>query len=494
MAFAHVDFARVRDESDHLLRPSGFVQLLDFQPTRTGAADDMKRWIHYVWLVLAVALIGLAGARNRPLNALKREHRLVRTDPLENAPPIVAFTTVVLGGFRGILADLLWLHLSVLQEQGKYFELVQLADWITKLEPRFPEVWAFHAWNLAYNVSVLFDQPQDRWRWVRSGIELLRDEGIPYNPGEAQLYRELGWLFQHKLGADYDQAHVFYKQSWAREMADLLGGPPTDFEALMSAKPTDPAYERAQKLLRHYKLNPAVMRDVDRAYGPFDWRLPYPHAIYWAWRGRPYAEGFERVAVTRMILQCQAAALRQGKLVTGPDGRAFALAPDISLLPKTISTFKQAIAEFPEVVTFRESYPYLLSEATLWLYLFGKEDEAREMFGELSKIAKTPEVQTGFESFIFHSFVQRFGDSEDEATPAALENAALASARWKLFGEDELAQGYRRLAEFLWQYGSGHSRASEPGGARRLPPLQQIFESAAQKAQSLIAEPNTSLP
>lgn len=87
----------------------------------------------------------------------------------------MAFTTVALGGFRGIIADMLWMRASELQNEGKFFELAQLADWITKLEPRFPTVWAFHAWNMAYNISVLFPDPEDRWRWVQQGIRLLRD-------------------------------------------------------------------------------------------------------------------------------------------------------------------------------------------------------------------------------------------------------------------------------------------------------------------------------
>lgn len=444
----------------------------------------MRTRIHLVWLGLAIILIALAGTRNRPLNALKQEYRLVRTDPMENAPPIVAFTTVVLGGFRGILADLLWLRLSVLQEQGKYFELVQLADWITKLEPRFPEVWAFHAWNLAYNVSVLFDQPQDRWRWVRSGIELLRDQGLVYNPGEAQLYRELGWLFQHKLGADYDQAHVFYKQSWAREMTEIFGGSRPDFENWIHAAPATPAYERAQYLIRNYKLNPAVMHEVDRLYGPFDWRLPYAHAVYWAWRGRPYAEGFERVALMRMILQSQAAAFRQGRLVTGPDGRAFALAPDIALLPKVRSTFQRAMAEFPEVASFRESYPYLLAEGVLMLYVGGREDEAKLLFKELAEMRDFDEAQGGFDSFVFHSFVERLGRDEDNAIHTALEAAASSSAHWKLLGEEELAAGYRRLTEFLWQYYAQHADSSRGRNAPALPPLEKIFEKAAREAEA----------
>src|SRR4051812_45043764 len=51
-----------------------------------------------------------------------------------NAPPVLAFTTVALGGFRGLIANALWIRANDLQQDGKYFEMVQLADWITKLE------------------------------------------------------------------------------------------------------------------------------------------------------------------------------------------------------------------------------------------------------------------------------------------------------------------------------------------------------------------------
>ena len=68
-------------------------------------------------------------------------------------PPTVAFTTVVLAGFRGLAADLLWLRATALQDEGRYIELVQLADWITVLEPQFSEVWP-HGTPIALNACL----------------------------------------------------------------------------------------------------------------------------------------------------------------------------------------------------------------------------------------------------------------------------------------------------------------------------------------------------
>jgi len=51
-----------------------------------------------------------------------------RREPLENAPPMLAFTTVALGGFRGLISNILWIRAAELQENDKFFEMAQLAD------------------------------------------------------------------------------------------------------------------------------------------------------------------------------------------------------------------------------------------------------------------------------------------------------------------------------------------------------------------------------
>ncbi|HOG50947.1 MAG TPA: hypothetical protein PKY10_10170, partial [Lentisphaeria bacterium] len=121
---------------------------------------------------IAFALLGLSlSVVQSRMNAIRYTEQLTDTDPLENAPPLVAFTSVALGGFRGLVADWLWLRSSKMQDEGNYFEMVQLADWIVKLQPRFTGSHAFLAWNMAYNISVTFTSFEDRWRWVKRGIE-----------------------------------------------------------------------------------------------------------------------------------------------------------------------------------------------------------------------------------------------------------------------------------------------------------------------------------
>ena len=194
-----------------------------------------KIWV--IAIVLIGLLLGINLAVQQKLDKVIKQEKLV-DEAVEDKglPPMVAFTTVALGGFRGILADLLWLRAGALQEDGKYFELVQLASWITKLQPKFTAATSFLAWNMAYNISVTFQDPQDRWRWVQRGIELIRDEGLNYNANDPKLYQQLGWIYQHKMGNTLDDAQKYYKYQIAKEMQRAFGGvADPDWEALKKA-------------------------------------------------------------------------------------------------------------------------------------------------------------------------------------------------------------------------------------------------------------------
>ena len=72
---------------------------------------------------------------------LRQERRVADTTGTDAIQaPLVDFVAVSLGGFRGILVDGLWLRASYLQDSGRYMELVQLADWISRLEPEAADV------------------------------------------------------------------------------------------------------------------------------------------------------------------------------------------------------------------------------------------------------------------------------------------------------------------------------------------------------------------
>ena len=157
-------------------------------------------------------------------------HTLRYTDAsIENAPPIVAIGTAI-GALRGLIVDWLWIKVNMMQDQGQYYDILEDARLITQLQPRFGPVWTFHGHNMAYNLSVLTSTPEERWEWVRKGIDLLRNEGLRYNPNDILLYKDLAFWLDHKIEGVSDDAHPIYKREFAKEWHELLGEPPVSWE------------------------------------------------------------------------------------------------------------------------------------------------------------------------------------------------------------------------------------------------------------------------
>ncbi len=159
------------------------------------------------------------------INKERQALQLVNAAPNADTPAEVSFMVTLSGPFRGFVINYLWMRIEDLKQKGDFAEINNLARTVTALQPRQPDVWSFHAWNMAYNVSVQTYTPEERWDWVDRGIRLLREKGIVYNPKAVKLYRELTWIFFHKFGQYSDDMHWYYKRRLAREWTELLGMP-----------------------------------------------------------------------------------------------------------------------------------------------------------------------------------------------------------------------------------------------------------------------------
>jgi hypothetical protein len=198
--------------------------------------------IQVIAAAVLVSCLVASGVLATGLAASAGRHKLTYTDQAEeNSPPQVALG-IAMGAFRGIFVNFLWMRANALKEEGKYYEAVDLAKAITKLQPRFPRVWVFHAWNMAYNISVATQTPEERWQWVSAGIHLLRGDGVKYNPNDMLLQKELAWIFLHKVQGYTDDANIFYKQELAKEWHTVLGPPP----------PPDPTDRDRDKMVERY--------------------------------------------------------------------------------------------------------------------------------------------------------------------------------------------------------------------------------------------------
>ena len=485
-------------------------------------------------LLLGLALLWGASGLHGPLLEARRVYDLDHGEPLENAPPLIVFSTVALGGFSGVLADILWMRAAQLQQEGQYFELVQLADWITKLQPRFPEGWVYHAWNLTYNISAMFDRPADRWRWVRQGLEMLRDGGIRYNPRHARLYWELGWFFQHKLGSDTDRAHRYYQYEWAMEMQRLFDGPRPDYAAmervpaqrgallqtpgmpaLIDALRTagfDPfayrwpegdryaewlrivaAHPAGAVLLDHwrlrimedgYKLIPDRMRRIEEELGSLDWRMPQAHAIYWAWSGKPHARDQAVQQFDRMIFQNMAAAFREGRFLHDPETDRFLPSPNPDLLPYVLHAFEQAIATHDQP-TMHVAYHNFMRQALAILYTTHRMDTARTLFERLRQLQPEEVGLRDLDSYTIDVFVQDLTVLAPFEALAFVEGMLYQSYFWMALDDTARATGYDRLATQAWH----RYQASARAGRAPLSPLEELRRTARDRVRETLDGP-----
>jgi len=188
---------------------------------------SQSRTVQLVALVGAAALIYGASLRIPAINQGRVQLDTMGAEsPVLRTEPQYAFAIQALGAFRGLITDLAFIRAETYKEQGRFYDAVQLATWICQLQPHFPAVWEFAAWNMSWNISVTPYTPEERWNWVYNGARLLRDQGIPQNPRAVNLYKQLAWTFNNKMGEISDDYHYAYKCNWAWRMHLLLGAPP----------------------------------------------------------------------------------------------------------------------------------------------------------------------------------------------------------------------------------------------------------------------------
>lgn len=328
---------------------------------------------------LGLLLLGVAARETNTLRRYRHGPLSRGTAYSADVPPMLRFATVALGGFRGMIADVLWLRAASMQEEGRFVELVQLSEWITALEPDNGEVWAYHAWNLAYNVSVMMRRPEDRWRWVQNGIDLLRDNGVRLNPSNAQVRRELAWFFQHKLGTDTDTAAPYYRREWARTIASYLepDGAPPEADSLNAAELTEAL-----------GLDPAKMRAIDHRFGRLDWRVPCSQAVYWGLEALERATERERLGCRRVVYQSLILMIQgDGRLVGDPDDEDFVFraVPNEDLLVGSLAFLEETLRahEFQGV---RTAFAGLLLEGVRIDARQGRDSAARAKYARAAPL------------------------------------------------------------------------------------------------------------
>lgn len=464
-------------------------------------------------LALAAALLFGAGRTQNALNRDRDRLGLVHTATLQNAPPVLVFTTVALGGFRGLISNYLWMRADELQESDKYFEAAQLASWITDLEPHLPVVWVFQAWNMAYNISVKFKENgpgdfSDRWRWINNGIELLRDKGLLYNPNDPLIYFQLGQFFGHKMGQAMDDGNLYYKREWAQMMTPFFGPNGTNFEALIHPQ-TAEERTNAFELREEYKIDPAFAQQVNEEYGPLDWRLPEAHAIYW------YALGLDRASTNqtsakpadidlmqlrRGIYQTEQQAFRHGHMIVNPFTHAVELAPDLNLVSKANDSYLQMYDSEPDPAqkdNILQAHRNFLRNAVYFLYENNRMAEAARWYKYLAdKYPDKPIIEGQLDSLPKNLTLDEFaiavtqidiGETSPERVTSALQGLLTHAYMDLANGQDDRSTGYLLLAQRIYD---NYVKKTENDFRTRLATMNDLKREVLNQ----LLDPQTGLP
>lgn len=450
-------------------------------------------------------------------------------------PPTLALTTFALGPLRGLIVDALWWRMIQHQDEGNYFETMQLTEWITALQPRFPQVWTFHAWNLSYNVAYEFADPDTRWQWIERSIRLLRDDGLRYNPGSLVIRKQLASIFLDRIARRGDPGQKFFQRNWAflvmrflengdakeltrlREAAATAGktGQRPDVLALITAARaarldltdcrivlsaegwTDeqkavcalPEHAHAWLELRQRARALGVsaelgmdldrMLRIDREFGPFDWRLPQAHVVYWAAGSMTFSELVdegEQIQGT-LIRQAMEEALHNGRLIYDNTSGFFMTTNNLQIVGR-IHDYYDALMQGDFSESTDELHRAFLEKAIPIVYSYNHEAAARELFGHYIEDYPLPPGINTFEAFVA-SQMHRVVNARNFREAGSVVHAALFQAYfWLSTGDTGRAKGYVRMAKLLWDR---HQRRVAHAPERQLPPFNDMKAAAYSK-------------
>ena len=360
-----------------------------------------------------------------------------------------------------------------------------------------------------------------------------------YNPDDPLLYKELSWIFLHKLGNLMDDANLYYKNQLATQMTNILGSTTPDWEKLASAPanqaefmkiyPEDSefwvavkkagynnydelftafmtpvkaalpdtlrlylnqeqfnileGFFRAELLRKRLKLDPVKMVAIDRKYGKMDWRVPESQALYWAETGIEKSianSGKPEINCIRIVSHALQSAFRSGRLLTmDADGKYIQMVPNLNLADSAYKAFEAGEAEFSGSGagnSFRSAKINYLKDAIPLIYINGNITKAQEFFDKLVAI-DGPQKRRTLDEFVMVEYAEDVRDADIKKASGVVSGLIQRAIFNMLIGNREAAVANERLARHIH-----HSYSLKNKDVKRntLPPYNEIKKGVVQ--------------
>jgi hypothetical protein len=153
----------------------------------------------------------------------------------QQMPQLMAIA--LLGGFRGVVCDFVWITAHGAWEKQEWFKMKQYFITVTTLQPMSVLYWETSAWHMGWNISYSVSQDpkepraavreNNRRLWIEEARKLL-ERGVENIPERYNLYFHTGWLIMQKQdymnadpkhgypGKHFVEAAEWFKKAWKK--------------------------------------------------------------------------------------------------------------------------------------------------------------------------------------------------------------------------------------------------------------------------------------
>ena len=213
---------------------------------------------------------------------------------------------------------------------------------------------------------------------------------------------------QHQKQADTKEKDPLHDGTLATA-SNSNGDLDITYDADLAQRLTDPsvvdavapllAFLRKKVLRDDYHMDPQMMLDLMRRYGPMDWRHPASHAAYWAAMGMKadaeddMGKDITRLNVNRQVIHAMQILRRLGKISYNPVTKAIDLQPDLRFIAaydkamdETRKRIKSGQLGNVSIDSFATGHENFLLEAMTLHYLYGDQEEARRLLKKAAKL------------------------------------------------------------------------------------------------------------
>lgn len=221
------------------------------------------------YLLSIVVLLSVVIVISQRIEASAERNRLAQKS-LGNVNPVSGTAQLVLSGFRGVAVTFLWHEANELKKKERWFEIRPVIESISLLQPNFVKPWTFQAWNMSYNISAEWEAVEDKYYWIRQGIDFMK-EGCRVNRDKPDLEWYVGYIYFNKFGMSDEKAFLrkMFREETDPTFAMASSGIQDNFEVAYDW------HDKANEIIRRTRRRPLGM-----SITPFMYKTGYSKLYY----------------------------------------------------------------------------------------------------------------------------------------------------------------------------------------------------------------------